>query len=80
MSLSAEQRDVLELLAGYPHGATEELFVFVHHFNRDTIAGLVHDGLVAAKRESMKAGGKTIEVVRITITAAGQDALGRHAG
>jgi len=28
------------------------------------IASLVHEGLVAAKRESMKADGKTIEVVR----------------
>jgi hypothetical protein len=32
--LSAEQRDALEFLAGYPHGATEWLFVFVHHFKR----------------------------------------------
>ncbi len=39
------------------------------------IAGLVHAGLAAEEREAMKAGGKTIEVGRIRITAAGRTAL-----
>ena len=73
--LSAEQRDALEFLAGYPHGATEWLFVFVHHFKRDTIAKLIHEGLVAAKRGSTEVDGKTMEVVHIKITEAGRRAL-----
>jgi hypothetical protein len=39
------------------------------------IAGLVHERLATAKRDSMKAGGKAIEVVRIMITDAGRKAL-----
>ena len=72
---SAEQRQVLELLAGRPHGVTERLLVLAHGFDSDMIAGLVHEGLVAAKRESMKADGKTIEVVRFRITDAGRKAI-----
>jgi hypothetical protein len=72
MGLNTEQRQALELLANYRHGASEELFVFVHQFKRDTIAGLVRSGLITAKR-SMKAGGEMM--VRIRITEAGRDAL-----
>jgi hypothetical protein len=73
--LDTEQRQVLELLASYRHGAAEELFVFVHHFNRDTIAGLVRAGFATAQRQTVKAGGKPIEVVRIRITDAGRKAI-----
>jgi hypothetical protein len=58
-----------------PHGATEELLVLAHGFDSDTIAGLVRTGLATAQRESMKAGSKTIEVVRIRITDAGRRAI-----
>jgi hypothetical protein len=73
--LSAEQRSALRLLAGDPHGATEELLVLAHGFNGDMIAGLVRTGLATAQREMMKAGGKTVEGVRIMITQAGRGAL-----
>jgi hypothetical protein len=39
------------------------------------VGGLVRAGLATAERETMKAGGKTIEIVRIRITGAGRDAL-----
>jgi len=73
--LTREQRRAIELLASNPHGATEDLLVLAHGFDSDMIAGLVHQRLATAKRESMKACGKTIEVVRITITDAGRKAL-----
>src|SRR5215468_9516008 len=73
--LNADERQVLELLASRPHGATERLLVLAHGFDSDMIAGLVHQGLVAAKRESMKADRKTIGVVRFRITDAGRNAL-----
>jgi hypothetical protein len=39
------------------------------------IAGLVHQGLTAAKPESMKTGGKPVQVVGIRITDSGRRAL-----
>jgi hypothetical protein len=70
--LTAEQRQALELLASDSHGATEELLVLAHGFDSDMIAGLVRAKLATARREIVKAGGKTIEVVRIKITAVGR--------
>jgi hypothetical protein len=74
--LYPEQHQALELLAKYPHGADEELFVLVHQINRGTIAGLVLEGLISRNRVRMKADGKTVAVVRISITKTGRDALG----
>ena len=71
----AHRRRALELLASSPHGATKKLLEVAHGFDTDMIAGLVHAGLAAEEREAMKAGGKTIEVGRIRITAAGRTAL-----
>jgi hypothetical protein len=49
--------------------ASKEALVFVQRFDRDTIAGLVHERLAAAiGREPVKADGKTVEVIRVTIT------------
>jgi hypothetical protein len=73
-SLSEEQRTVLALLASFPHGVTEELLVLAHGFDRDMIAGLVHNGLATAKREIVS-GRTMIEVIRIRITDAGRMAL-----
>jgi hypothetical protein len=77
--LSAEQRQALELLAGDPQGATDELLVLVHGFDSNMIADLVESGLAAARLENMKAGSRAIEVVRIRITGAGRDALAAEA-
>jgi hypothetical protein len=41
------------------------------------IAGLVRTGLATAERETIKARGKTIEVVRVRITEAGRKAIER---
>ena len=73
--LTTEQREALELLASDPQGATEQLLVVAHGFESDMIAWLVRSGLATATRESMKAGGKTVEVVRIRITTAGRRAI-----
>jgi hypothetical protein len=39
------------------------------------LAGLVRTGFATAQRQTVKTGGKTMEVVRIRITEAGRDAL-----
>jgi hypothetical protein len=67
--------ELLSLLASSPHGATEALLVRGHGFDSDMIAGLVRAGLATAERETMKAGAKPVEVVRLRITAAGRTAI-----
>jgi len=76
--LSPQPRPTLELLrllASSPHGATEALLVRVHGFDSDMVGGVVRAGLATAERETMKAVGKPVEVVRLQITAAGQNAI-----
>lgn len=73
--LTVEQRRAIEMLADIPRGVTEDLLVLAHGFDSDMIAGLVRAGLATARRETMRAGGKTTEVVRIRITDAGRQAL-----
>jgi hypothetical protein len=78
--LSPQPRRTLELLmllASSPHGATEALLVRAHGFDSDMVAGLVRGGLATAERETMKAGAKPIEVVRLYITPAGRKAIER---
>ena len=67
--------ELLKLLTSSPHGATKKLLVVVHGFDTDMIAGLVRTGLATAERESVNARGKTIEVIRVRITDAGQRAI-----
>jgi len=50
--------------------------VIAHGFETKMLAGLVHEGLAAAMvGEPVEASGKTVEVVRITITEAGRRAI-----
>ena len=74
--LTREQRRSLELLASDPHGATGDRLVIAHGFETKMLAHLDHEGLATAMvGEPVKAGGKTVEVVRITITEAGWRAI-----
>jgi hypothetical protein len=72
--LSPKARNALKLLAVDHRGLTETLLL-TYGFTRGMLGGLVRAGLATAQRQTVKAGGKTIEVVRIRITEAGQDAL-----
>jgi len=65
---------VLGLLALDQRGLTETL-LRTYGFTRGMLAGLVRIGFATAQRQTVKAGGKTAEVVRIRITEAGRDAL-----
>jgi len=75
VTLGANQRRALELLAAAPRGLTEESLSFVHGFDVEVVAGLVRDRLARAQAETVMAGGRAIEVVRVKITAAGRTAL-----
>ena len=67
--------ELLKLLGSSPHGATEALLVRAHGFDSDMVAGLVRAELATAERQTMKAGAKPVEVVRVRITAAGREAI-----
>jgi hypothetical protein len=72
--LSLKARQALELLAVDQRGLADALLL-TYGFTRDLLAGLVGTGLATAQRQTVKAGGKTIRVVRIRITEAGRRAL-----
>jgi hypothetical protein len=72
--LSDKARHALELLAVDQHGLTETL-LRTYGFTLEMLAGLVRTGLATSQHQTVKAGSKTIEVVRIRITEAGRNAL-----
>jgi hypothetical protein len=74
MSLSTEQRQVLELLAGSPRGYTKGRLL-ADGFTVDTLADLVREGLATAQRGTLGVGGRTIRVERYRITDAGRRAI-----
>ena len=74
MSLSAEQRQALELIAGSQRGCTKGRLL-ADGFTVDTLADLVREGLATAQRGTLRVGGRTIRVERYRITDAGRRAL-----
>lgn len=71
--LSAEQRQALQLVAGY-RSATKALLL-AHGVTCSLLASLVRLGFVTIQPQVIKAGWKTIGVARVRITPAGQDAI-----
>ena len=74
MSLSAEQRQVLELLAGGPRGCTKGRLL-ADGFTVDTLVDLVREGLATAHRGTVRVGGRQIRVERYRITDDGRRAI-----
>jgi hypothetical protein len=72
--LSSEQRRALEILAGSPHGCTEEI-LRAHGFTVRLLTSIVRARFAAAKPEIMKAAGRTLSMLRLTITDLGRQAL-----
>jgi hypothetical protein len=72
---SSEQRRALTLLASSRDGADEELLVRGHGLSRVVLSSLFRRRLAAREREVAMAGRKTVEVVRMRITAAGRRAI-----
>jgi hypothetical protein len=75
VSLSAEQRRALEILADAGINGVAEATLLAHGFTRAALAVFVRKGLARARRETVMAGGKAIEVYRVRITTAGRRAL-----
>ena len=76
--LTPVQRLALELLAAAPEGCNEPLLCISHGIDTPVMVALVEEGLVAARRVRMRAGSRSIEIVRVQITSAGRKALGRR--
>jgi hypothetical protein len=74
--LASYRRQALEILSGAgPSGYTTLLAQMAQGFTTDMLAGLVHDGLAPAATETVRAGGRAIEVTRVKITDAGRRAI-----
>ncbi len=75
-AMSRDQRRALRLLAGSPLGCTEAIML-AHGFTTDLLG--VHAGLATATPQTVHAGKRPIEVVRVRITDSGRLARGRWA-
>jgi hypothetical protein len=75
MTLSAEQRRALEMLADAGEsGSTFDMLV-ANGFPAELLAGLVSDGLAMMQGETVKVDERTSEIIRVMITDAGQSAI-----
>jgi hypothetical protein len=74
MSLTAEQRRALAMLATAGRDGVAQALLSAHGFDASEIAGLVNEGLATQTLSRGRAGGNT-EVVRIRIKAAGRRAI-----
>jgi arylamine N-acetyltransferase len=71
---NGEQRRALDMLAGSPNGCTEAA-LRANGFTVALLAKIVRSGLAVASPEIVKAGGRTLSMLRLTITDTGRQAL-----
>jgi hypothetical protein len=75
MTLSAEQRRALEMLAEAGEaGSTLDMLV-ASGFQAELLADLVCEGLAVMQGETVKVDERTSEIVRVMITDAGRSAI-----
>jgi hypothetical protein len=75
MTLSAEQRRALEMLADAGEsGSTLDMLV-ANGFPAELLSDLVCDGLAMMQGETVKVDERTSEIIRVMITDAGQSAI-----
>lgn len=73
--INAEQRRALEMLANAEsRGSTIEMLI-EDGFPAEMLADLVRDGLASMQGDTVKVGGRAIEIIRVQITDAGQRAI-----
>jgi hypothetical protein len=73
MTLKAEQRRALAMLATPGHSGATQPFLIAHGFGGAMISGLVNRGFATLAREKIRAGGNIVHVTKLRITAAGRD-------
>ena len=75
MTLSADQRRALEILADAgTRGNTLDMLI-ANGFPAEMLAELVRDGLAMMQGETVKVDERKIEIIRVMITDAGQRAI-----
>jgi hypothetical protein len=77
MKVSPDQKRALQLLADAGLNGCTESIMLAHGFTIGMQAGLVRNGWATAEPERVRAGGRSIKVVRVLITAAGRRAAQR---
>jgi hypothetical protein len=75
MSLTAEQRRALAMLASAGVDGASQALLMTHGFCVSMIAGLVKRGLASLTREKIRAGNRLVDAGKVRITATGRDAL-----
>jgi hypothetical protein len=75
--LTPARRRALALLAAEPRGCPEPILRIAHGIAEPITVLLIQDGLVSGHRERVRTGGRLIDVLRLQITDAGREALGR---
>ena len=73
--VTSEQHRALALLADTPRGCLETVLIDVEGFTVDALAELARAGYVSLVPETVRAGGRKIEVARVKITDAGRRAI-----
>jgi hypothetical protein len=74
--LTGEQIGALEMLAGHPEGCTEALLK-ASGFTVGLLGKLIRAGLATATPGIVKAGARTLGVVRLAITEKGRTMIAR---
>ena len=72
--MTADERGLLELLAGTENGMSEALLL-AHGVSPQSIVNAVHAGLATLTAERKPTGQSTLEMKRVRITDAGRRAL-----
>ncbi len=75
MSLTAEQRRALAVLAGAGLDGTSQALLMAQGFTASMIAGLVSRGLATLADEKIRVGGNSVKIAKVRITALGSEAL-----
>jgi hypothetical protein len=75
MTLSADQRGALAMLANAGHDGVTQSLLTMHGVHESMVAELVGRVLASTTQEKVRAAGGMVEVVTIRITEAGREAL-----
>ena len=75
--LTPAKRRALALLATEPGRCPEPMLRVEHGIDEPVTVLLIEEGLVSARHEKVRTGGRLVDVLRLQITDAGRAALGR---
>jgi hypothetical protein len=75
MTLSADERRALDMLATAGHNGVTQSLLTLYGFHPSMVAELVGRGLVSMAQDEARGAGGLAEVVTVRITEAGRDAL-----